>query len=97
VHRPEPVKLEGLEATEQLISPGNYLAIFDLENQFFHVALRKEDRKYFGFMVPDEQGRPEYYQFTVMAYGYKPAVAVVTKLLQPVKAYLHKMGVKLTL
>ena len=29
-----------------------------------------------------------FYQFKVMAYGYSPAVEVVTRLFKPVKAYL---------
>jgi hypothetical protein len=91
------VKLDDLETGDQLIEQGDYLTSFDLENQFFHVYLRPEDRKYFGFAVPDEKGQLQFYQFPVMAYGYAPAVAIVTRLLQPVKAYLYKRGIKLTL
>jgi hypothetical protein len=91
------VKLDDLDSAEQLIEQGDFLTAFDLENQFFHVYLRPEDRKYFGFAVPDEKGQLQYYQFAVMAYGYAPAVAIVTKLLQPLKAYLYKRGIKLTL
>jgi hypothetical protein len=83
------VKLDDLDSAEQLIEQGDYLTAFDLENQFFHVYLRPEDRKYFGFAVPDEKGQLQFYQFAVMAYGYAPAVAIVTRLLQPVKAYLY--------
>jgi Reverse transcriptase (RNA-dependent DNA polymerase) len=91
------VKLDGLDSAEQLIEQGDFLTSFDLENQFFHVFLRPEDRKYFGFAVPDDRGNMQYYQFAVMAYGFSPAVAIVTRLLQPVKAYLYKLGIKLTL
>jgi hypothetical protein len=70
------------------------MAVFDLENQFFQVKLAPETKQYFGFSVPDTNGRPRYYQFTVMAYGCKPAVSVVTRLLKPVKAFLHRNGVK---
>jgi hypothetical protein len=73
------------------------MASFDLANQFFHVRLSKDDRKYFGFELPGEGGMPEYYRFTVMAYGYSPAVEVVTRLLKPVKAFLHQLGIKISI
>lgn len=53
--------------------------------------------KYMGFMVPDPDDSPVYYEFKVMAYGCKPAVTVVTRLLRPIKAYLHSFGIKFTL
>jgi hypothetical protein len=48
-------------------------------------------------VVTDEKGQLQFYQFAVMAYVYAPAVAIVIRLLQPVKAYLYKRGNKLTL
>jgi hypothetical protein len=91
------VKLDDLTLAEELISQNDFMASFDLANQFFHVRLHPADRKFFGFMVPDENGRERYYQFHVMCYGYSPAVEVVTRLLKPVKAYLHKLGIKLSI
>ena len=91
------VKLDDLKTSEGLIRQGDFMASFDLENQFFHVHLDPRFRKYFGFALPKEGGGEQFYRFTVMAYGYKPAVGVVTRMLQPVKAYLHKKGVALTM
>jgi hypothetical protein len=88
-------KLDDLTVAQELISKDNYMASFDLANQFFHVRLHEADKKFFGFEIPGEDGRPEYYQFAVMAYGYCPAIEVVTRLLRPVKAYLHSLGIKL--
>jgi hypothetical protein len=70
------------------------MASFDLANQFFHVRLNPADKKFFGFALPGKDGHMEYFQFTVMAYGYSPAVEVVTRLLKPVKAFLHDLGIK---
>jgi hypothetical protein len=53
--------------------------------------------QYMGFMVPAEDGTPQFFQFTVMAYGCKPAVTVVTCLLHPIKAFLHKHGIKFSI
>ena len=91
------VKLDDLSAAEVLISPGDFLTSFDLENQFFHVKLAPECKKYFGFALPLEGGGEQFFQFNIMAYGFAPAVGVVTKLLQPVKAYLHSKGIKLSI
>ena len=83
-------KLDDLTVAQELISKDDYTASFDLANQFFHVKLHEADKKFFGFELPGKNGEPEYYRFTVMAYGYSPAVEVVTRLLRPVKAYLHQ-------
>jgi hypothetical protein len=90
-------KLDDLTVAQELISKGDYMASFDLANQFFHVKLHQEDRKFFGFELPGNDGTLEFYQFTVMAYGYSLAVEVVTRLPRPVKAYLHQLGIKLSI
>ena len=90
-------KLEDLSVTEAAVEPGEFLTAFDLKNQFFHVRLHESQKKFFGFAVPDEKGVMQFYQFQILVYGSKPAVAVVTDLLKPVKAYLHRQGVKLSI
>jgi Reverse transcriptase (RNA-dependent DNA polymerase) len=94
---PGNVKMDDLSVAEELISQGDYMASFDLANQFFHVQLRPEDRKFFGFALPGKDGIEEFYRFTVMAYGFRTATEVVTRLLRPVKAYLHELGIKLSI
>ena len=50
--------------------------------------------KFLGFMFPDVDGTPMFFQFLVMPYGCKPAVAVVTKMLKPLKSYFYKLGIR---
>jgi hypothetical protein len=69
----------------------------DLENQFFHVRLAPGMRKYLGFAVPAVDGSMQYFQYEVMAYGVKPAVTVVTRLLRPIKAYMHTLGIRFSI
>jgi Reverse transcriptase (RNA-dependent DNA polymerase) len=83
--------------SQELIHPGYYMVALDLENQFFQVKLRPYMRRYLGFAVPDPAGGVKYYQFRVMPYGMKTAVSVATRLLKPVKAFLHKLGVKFSI
>ncbi len=90
-------KLDDLTVAQELVSRGDYMASFNLANQFFHVKLHQADKKFFGFELPGKYGVSEYYQFTVMAYGYSPAGEVVTRLLRPVKSYLHQLGIKLSI
>ena len=91
------VKLDDLSQSESLLEKGDFLTAFDMESQFFHVKLAEEQRKFFGFTVVSEEGKEEYYQFVVMPFGLSSAVAVVTKLLQPVKAFLHKLGIRISI
>ncbi len=87
------VKLDDLSLVQELIELEDYMTSLDLENQYFQVRLRPDMYQYMGFMVPAEDGTPQFFQLTVMAYGCKPAVTVVTRLLRPIKAFLHKHGI----
>gem|GEM_PF-3893740 len=91
------VKLDDLSVAEAVLEKGDFLTAFDLKNQFFHVKLHPAMKKYFGFAVPDENGKIRYFRFKILVYGCKPAVSVVTDLLKPVKAYLHKLGIRTTI
>ncbi len=88
------VRMDDLQATEGTRQQDDYGTVFDLENQFFHVKLAPEAYKFFGFAVPDKEGTERYYCFKVMVYGFAPAVAVVTRLVRPIQAYLHERGIK---
>jgi hypothetical protein len=44
-------KLDNLPVAQERISKDNYLASFDLANQFFHVCLHEADKMFFGFEV----------------------------------------------
>ena len=93
----EKCKLEDLSIAEQLVDKNDFMCTLDLKNQFFHVQLNSDYKKFFGFKLPNESGVNEYYQFKVMAYGCKPAVNIVTRLLKPVKQFLHLLGIRFTI
>lgn len=92
--QPQHIALDDLRATEAMREEGNYMCIFDLENQFFHVKLAEEAKEYFGFAITREDGQEEYYHFNGLIYSFTTAVAVVTRLIQPIQAYLHVRGVQ---
>ena len=90
------VKLDDLRVSEALISPNDYMTALDLENMYLNIRLRNDMKKYLGFMVPFPDG-DRFFQFCVMPFGIKPAVAIVTRLLKPVKAYFHRLGIKFSI
>ncbi len=87
-------KLDDLTVAQDLIIKDDFVASFDLANQFFHVKLHEADKKFLAFELPGMNGEQEYYWFTVMA---SPAVEVITRLLRSLKVYLHQLGIKLSL
>ena len=91
------VKLDDLYVCEGLIAPGDFMTALDLENMYLHIRLRPDMKRFLGFAVPQEDGSTEFFQFRVMPFGVKPAVAVVTRLLKPVKAYFHRLGIKFSI
>ena len=91
---PCPAKLDDLTVVEELVVPNDFMVALDLENQFFQIRLHPSMSQFLGFMVPDVDGTPMFFQFSVMPYGCKPAVAVVTKMLKPLKSYFHKLGIR---
>ena len=93
----EKCKLEDLSIAEKLVDKNDFMCTLDLKNQFFHVQLNADYKKYFGFKFPNDSGLNEYYQFNVMAYWCKPAVNIVTSLLKPVKQFLHLLGIWFTI
>jgi hypothetical protein len=90
----QTVHLEDLPSTSAMVSKGDYMCVFDLENQFFHVQLAPEVKDYFGFAVPDEEGNESFFRFNIMVYGFAPAVAVVTRLIKPLQSTLHEAGIR---
>jgi hypothetical protein len=88
------VQMDNLRATEGMREEGDWMAAFDLENQFFHVKLHPEAYKYFGFSVPDETGADRFYCFTVLVYGFASLVAAVTRLIKPILGHLHRQGLR---
>jgi hypothetical protein len=76
---------------------GEFAGIFDLENQYFHVKLAEEAKKYFGFAWTDDEGKERFYCFNVMVYGYAAAAAVVTRLIKPIIGYLHNAGIRIAI
>ena len=75
----------------------DFQLVFDLENMYFHFKLHPDHRKYFSFALLDSQGILHHYQFNVMCYGYSLAGYIVTRVIVPIKAFLHKLGIRISI
>ena len=95
--REEHCKMDDLSVSEVHITKDCYQAAFDLESQFFHVQINKEQQTYFGFCINDENNTEVYYVFQVLPFGAKPAVRIVTRLLKPVLSFAHSIGICLNI
>ena len=85
---------EDLAATASLYKQGDFMCVFDLENQYFHVQLAETAKQFFGFSLPEEDGTETAYQFKVMVYGFAAAGSVVTRLIKPLQSHLHNKGIR---
>ena len=91
------VKLEGLDVAKKLLEPDCWQVSWDLTSAYLHINMAPEYQKYLGFSLPDLSGKVCFYQFSVMIFGWAPAVAVMTSLTKPLIAHLHKRGIKATI
>ena len=91
-----PVKstLDSLSVCEKMLMAGDFQSVFDLENMYFHIQLHPDARQFFGFSLPSDNGGKDYFEFTVMCYGYTAAVSTVTRLVKPLKTYLNQLGIR---
>ncbi len=92
-----PFSMDTLSNCEPSVLPNDYQIIFDLENMYFHFWLHKEHRKFFSFSVLNIQGEKVYYTFNVMCYGYSLAAYIVTRVINPIKSFLHKLEIRLSM
>jgi len=90
----QTTNLEDIYSVSGMEVKEGFSCVFDLENQYFHVQLAPEAKKYFGFSLPGQDGKDRYYVFNIMIYGISTAVAVVTRLTKPIQSLLHDKGIR---
>lgn len=92
-----PFTMDTLSNCESSVIPNDYQIIFDLENMYFHFRLHKDHKQFFAFSIVNEYGENVYYTFNVMCYGYALAGYIVTRVINPIKSFLHKIGIRLSM
>ena len=81
---------EDIRVVEQYVQYNDLLATVDLQDGFYHILVKPEDRQYLGF-----QWLGVYYTWTVLPFGLSLSPWYFAKILRPVVTYLRSLGVRL--
>lgn len=80
-------KLEDIRTVIKLISPGAFMAKIDLQDAYFLIPVRHQDRKFLRFSF---QGK--LFQYTCLPFGLSTSPHAFTKLMRPVVQHLRLKG-----
>ena len=81
-------KIEALQSVLLSVRPGDWMVSLDLKDAYLRVPMHPDSRKFLRFMVGGKV-----YQFKVLCFGLSTALQVFTRVMAPVSAILHRMGV----
>ena len=85
-----PFKLESLDNVQSLLEQGAWMAKLDLQDAYYSVRIRSQDRKLLRFWWGGVL-----MEFLVMPNGLKCAPYVFTMVLKPIVGYLRSLGLRL--
>ena len=83
-------KMETLQSVLLSVRPGDWMVSLDLKDAYLQVLMHPESRKFLRFMA---EGKV--YRFKVLCFGLSTALQVFTRVMAPVSAILHRMGLRL--
>ena len=72
------------------ICPGDWMISLDLQDAYLQVPVHHDSRRYLRFVVAGKS-----YQFRVLCFGLTTAPQVLTRIMAPVSAILHRYGVRM--
>ena len=82
--------METLHRMRNLFQKGDLMFNLDLENGYYHVVVRPEDRKYLGF-----KWRNQFYVFAVLPFGLSSAPIAFTKVMKQLANHWRRNGWRL--
>ena len=83
-----PFKMETLQSVLLSVRRGDWMVSIDLKDAYLQVPMHPESRKYLRFMAFGKV-----YQFKVLCFGLSTAPQVFTRVMAPVSAFLHSLGI----
>ena len=83
-------KLEGVQQACELVQPGDWAIILDLEDCYLQVGLSPPQRKYFRFRDPLSRR----WQWKTLCFGAGPCPRIVTKIMKPLVQRLRALGIR---
>ena len=81
-------KMDTLKEVVQLIQPNCFFMTINLQNTYYSVYVKPEDRQWLRFFWKNLP-----FQFTCLPQGLTSAPRIFTKLLKPVLSHLGKLGI----
>ena len=86
----ESTKLDSLDHVGELLKPGMYVAVDDLDSGYWHLALHPESYQFCGNSCTDPKtGKVHFFQWKVLFLCITSAVTVFTRITKPIKIYLR--------
>ena len=85
-----PFKMETLQSVLLSVRRGDRMVSIDLKDAYLQVPMHPESRKFLRFMTFGKV-----YQFKVLCFGLSTAPQVFTRVMAPVSAILHSLGIRL--
>jgi len=84
------MRLPGVRLARQVLPRGCWFVRLDLTSAYHHVAMHRSARRLLAFSAFGRRWR-----FKAMPFGLSTAPAFFTRLLRPVAAHLHALGVRI--
>ena len=85
-----PFKMETLQSTLLSVRRGDWMVSLDLQDEYLQIPVHPESRKFFRFVA-----FRRVYQFKTLCFGLATAPQVFTRVMAPVSAILHSLGIRL--
>jgi len=90
----QKVNLAHLQNALEITEKGDWQAVYDLSNAFFHVQIWPGHQKFLGASFELEDGRKQYFQYKVLPFGVATTVHVITKIFKPLQSHFGQLGIR---
>ena len=85
-----PFQMETIQSVILSVRQGDWMASIDLKEAYLQVPVHPASRHFLRFMFRDTV-----YQFKALCFGLSTAPQVFTRVMAPVSAILHSMGIRM--
>ena len=85
-----PFQMETIQSVLLSVRQGDWMASIDLKEAYLQVPVHPASRHFFRFMFRDTV-----YQFKALCFGLSTAPQVFTRVMAPVSAILHSIGIRM--
>ena len=83
-------QMESIQSVLLSVRQGDWMASIDLKEAYLQVPVHPTSRRFLRFMFRDTV-----YQFQALCFGLSTAPQVFTRVMAPVSALLHSMGIRM--